>query len=514
MNPLVETTNGKVEGIEKDGLKIFLGIPFAAPPTGERRWLPPQPVEPWTGIKETKSYVATAPQNIVPISPDSPFQPSPKLDLSLGVQPAINEDCFQLNVWTPGIDNARRPVMVWIHGGGFTSGTGASPASNGGTLASRGDIVLVTINYRLNVFGFLRLKDITNGRIPSTGNEGMLDQVAALQWVRDNIEKFGGDPGNVTIFGISAGGASVAALLAMKEARGLFHKAISQSGSAHFLTDLDEANNYAEYFIHVLGDGGSASSLQTLTMEQVLENYVKALSAPKGARGPMLVIDNEIFPELPIDSIRAGSADGIPLIAGTTADEWRTWQAMDPAIKDLVEGRMYGRFRRMMPDWDMTGMVEEYQEALTRRGITVTPAEIYIAVMTARMFWIPTTQMLEAHGGRGNPAYSYMFTWKATAKNGMFGAFHGIDGGFLWGTFNPEIVGTDPAADTLSQNVQDAWIAFARTGSPDGTGLGDWQVYGERRKTMLLGQQSGIEEAPFEEERRIWDKAPSNIYKW
>jgi len=514
MDPVVETTSGKVEGIEKDGLKIFLGIQFAAPPTGERRWLPPQPVEHWAGVKETKSYVATAPQNIVPISPDSPFQPSPKLDLSLGEQPAIDEDCLQLNIWTPGIDNSRRPVMVWIHGGGFTGGTGASPASNGGTLAKRGDVVLVTINYRLNVFGFLRLKDVTNGRIPSTGNEGMLDQVAALQWVHDNIEKFGGDPGNVTIFGISAGGASVAALLAMKEARGLFHKAISQSGSAHFLTDIGEANNYAEYFIHVLGNEGDANSLLTLSMEQVLANYVKAIPAPKGARGPMLVVDGEVFPELPIESIRAGSADGIPLIAGTTADEWRTWQAMDPAIQELVEGRMFGRFRRMMPDWDMAETVKAYHEALSRRGISPTPSEIYLAVMTARMFWIPTTQMLEAHGSRGNPAYGYMFTWKAPVKGGLFGAFHGMDGGFLWGTYNPDIVGTDPAADVLSQNVQDAWIAFARTGSPQCEGLGEWPVYDERRKTMLFGKPSGIEEAPFEKERRIWDNAPANIYKW
>ena len=175
---------------------------------------------------------------------------------------------------------------------------------------------------------------------------------------------------------------------------------------------------------------------------------------------------------------------------------------------------MFGRFRRMMPDWDMTGMVEEYQEVLSKRGITPAPSEVYLAVMTARMFWIPTTQMLEAHGSRGNPAYGYMFTWKAPAKNGMFGAFHGIDGGFLWGTFNPDIVGTDPAAEVLSQNVQDAWTNFARTGNPSCEGLGEWPVYGEHRKTMLLGKPSGIEEAPFEEERRIWDQAPSNIYKW
>lgn len=515
MTPVVETTTGKVEGLEKDGLSIFLGIPFAAASIGGRRWLPPEPVKPWAGVKETKSFVATAPQIIMPLNEGSPFQISPKVDMSLGMQPPINEDCLHLNIWTPATDGAHRPVMVWIHGGAFTMGTGASPLSNGGVLAGRGDVVVVTINYRVNVFGFLRLKDGTNGRIPSTGNEGMLDQVAALKWVRDNIEAFGGDPGNVTIFGLSAGGASVSALLGMKTAKGLFHKAISQSGSAHFLNDLDEANRYAEHFLNVLGAKGSdVSNLHALTMERVLETYTKTLPMPKGIRGPMVVNDGEIFHEMPIDSIKAGSADGIPVIAGTTADEWRTWQAMDPAIEDLVDGRMFGRFRRMMPGWDMTDVVKAYREVLAKRHVAATPPEIYLAIMTARMFWIPTTRMLEAQGRRGNSVYSYIFTWKAPFRGGMFGAFHGIDSGFLWGNYHPGVVGPGPAADTLSQNMQDAWLAFARTGDPSGKGLGKWPVYREHRETMLLGEQCGVQEAPFEEERRIWDSAPDSVFKW
>jgi para-nitrobenzyl esterase len=515
MTPVVKTTIGKVEGLEKDGLNIFLGIPFAAPPVGKRRWLPPEPAEPWAGVKETKSFVATAPQVIMPLNEESPFQISPKVDTSLGMQPPINEDCLHLNIWTPGTDAARRPVMVWIHGGAFTMGTGASPLSNGAVLAGRGDVVVVTINYRVNVFGFLRLKDITNGRIPSTGNEGMLDQVAALKWVRDNIEAFGGDPGNVTIFGLSAGGGSVGALLGMPAAKGLFHRAISQSGSAHFLNDRDEANRYAEHFLNVLGAKGSdVSALRALTMEQVLETYAKALPAPKGIRGPMVVVDGEIFHELPIDSIKAGSADGIPLMAGTTADEWRTWQAMDPAIQDLVEGRMFGRFRRMMPGWDITDTVKAYREVLAKRGVATTPSEIFLAIMTARVFWIPTTRLLEAQARRGNPAYSYMFTWKAPFRGGMFGAFHGIDSGFLWGNYHPTVIGPGPAADILSRNMQDAWLAFARTGTPTCQGLREWPVYGERRETMMLGEQCRVQEAPFEDERRIWDLAPDSVFKW
>jgi para-nitrobenzyl esterase len=367
----------------------------------------------------------------------------------------------------------------------------------------------------LNVFGFLRLNDVTNGLIPSTGNEGILDQLAALKWVRNNIEAFGGDPNNITLFGLSAGGASVCSLLGMKAAKGLFNKAISQSGSADFLNDRDEANGYSEYFLHLLGVKGSdVSTLQELKMEKLLETYFRAMSLPKGIRSPTVTIDGEFFKEMPISKIKAGSADGIPLLAGTAADEWRTWQATDPAIEELVEGRMFGRFKRMMPGWDTTDLVKEYRTLLSKRGIATTPIEIYLAIMTARMFWIPTTRMLETHSKRGNPAYSYMFTWKAPFRNGTFGAFHGIDSGFLWNTYNPAVVGISPLAENLSRSMQDAWISFARTGNPGCPALGKWPTYGEHRETMLLGEQSRIELAPLEEERLIWNSAPNDVFKW
>jgi len=514
MNPVVETTAGKVEGFEKDGFKLFLGVPFAAPPVGDRRWLPPAPLEPWAGVKETRSFVATAPQ-IIARNPESPLQTGFKVDTSIGTQPDISEDCLHLNIWTPAADNGRRPVMVWIHGGGFTGGTGASPTYNGGVLLKWGDVVVVTINYRVNVFGFLRLVDVTGGRIPSTGNEGMLDQVAALEWVRDNIAAFGGDPGNVTIFGESAGGGSVGALLGMPAARGLFQRAIAQSGSASFLNDVDESNRYAEHFLGALGiNENDVDSLRALPMNKVLRGYVKSLPVPRGVRGTMPVVDGEVFPEMPIDSIRAGSADGIPLMAGTTADEWRLWQVMDPGIADLVEGRILGRFGRMMPSLDMTDTVEAYRKALRRRGVPATPTEIYLAVMTARMFWIPTTRMVQAHTRRGNPGYCYMVTWKSPFRDGMFGACHAIELGFLWGAHDTDFFGRGPAADALARNMQEAWLAFARTGDPSCEGLGRWSVYGARRETMMLGERCEVREAPFEEERSIWDDIPESAFKW
>ena len=226
---LIETKSGKIKGSYQDGLYIFKGIPYAAPPVGEFRWLPPQPVKPWKGVRQAQTFGPIAPQNgALSLAPE--YQ----------VEEPQSEDCLYLNVWSPGADGSRRPVLVWIHGGAFNRGSGSSPMYPGTTLARRGNVVVVTLNYRLGALGFLHLKKLTGGRIPATGNEGLLDQIAALQWVRDNIAHFGGDPDNVTVFGESAGGMSIGCLLAMPQARGLFHKAILQSGSST-VKSLDEA---------------------------------------------------------------------------------------------------------------------------------------------------------------------------------------------------------------------------------------------------------------------------------
>ena len=516
MTIVAETTAGKIEGFQRDGISVFMGIPFAAPPLGKRRWLPPQPVEPWGGVKETKSFAPMAPQAVAPPDPNNPLQIAFSVDTSLGVQTEINEDCLYLNVFTPGLDSTRRPVMVWIHGGGFTSGTGSSPLYNGGLLASRGDVVVVTINYRLNVFGFLRLMETTGDRIAATGNEGILDQVASLEWVRDNIAAFGGDPDNVTIFGESAGGASVCALLSMPKAKGLFHKAISQSGSAHIAVSQDRASQFAESFLKMLEVGNDdITALQKLTMEQILQTYVKVLTEMGGDIGPTEpVIDGKVLPVLPIRAIAGGSADGIPMLAGTLSDEWRLWLAFDPVIKDLTEEHMINRFKKRLRSLNPQVMVDAYRKILTERGVPTTPTDIYLAVISDRMFRIPTIRLLQTQGGRGNPAYSYLLTWKSPFKDGIFGACHAMDLGFLWGAYNSEFFGPEPAADTLSMNMQDSWLAFARSGDPSCESLGKWPIYGNRRETMVFGRECGVEEAPYDEERRSWDTAEDNVFSW
>lgn len=255
---VVTIKSGKLEGIYQESLYIFKGVPYAAPPVGELRWMPPQPVKPWSGVRKADKFGTVAAQTWPTTGPLAAFRE---------IEPQ-SEDCLFLNIWTPGLDSAKRPVMFWIHGGAFVFGSGSSVSYNNGALAKRGNVVQITINYRLGEFGFLRLKDVTGGKIPATGNEGLLDQIAALKWVRDNIKAFGGDPSNVTVFGESAGGMSIGCLLAMPAAKGLFHKAICESGVGSTSISKKTANATAEQFLKILGVKGSdAKALRALATQ-------------------------------------------------------------------------------------------------------------------------------------------------------------------------------------------------------------------------------------------------------
>jgi para-nitrobenzyl esterase len=505
---VAETRAGQVEGSYRNGLYIFKGVPYAAPPVGELRWLPPQPVKPWQGVRQAKNFGTIAPQNPMEGGVMEGFQE----------EEPQGEDCLFLNIWTAGLDNARRPVTVWIHGGAFNLGSGSLPMYSGKSLAARGDAVVVTINYRLGALGFLRLKEVTGGKIPATGNEGLLDQVAALRWVRDNIAAFGGDPGNVTVFGESAGGMSIGCLLAMPSARGLFHKAILQSGVASVAAPWKEAVTVAGEFLAELGiSGGDVEALRALTVEQILDTDIK-LRTKMAAPGEQMritvtppVVDGEIIPEVPIEAIRRGVAKDIPVMAGTCLEEWKLFATMQPGLARLKETEMVKRLEYFIPAQHLPGLVEAYRKAREKRGAATSPVELLSAIQTDIMFRMPVVQFIEAQRDNQQLAYNYLFTWVSPVMDGILGACHVLDVGFVFSNYDDTFCGSGPDADRLSKCIQDAWLAFARTGDPSCDSIGNWPPYGDNRQTMMLGRDCHVEEAPYEDERRAWDIMP-NIF--
>lgn len=504
MNPqssVVTTKSGKLEGIVHDGIHTFKGIPYAAPPVGELRWMPPQPVQSWSGLRPALKYGAISAQNVMPrVGPGVP---------SFADQPQ-SEDCLFLNIWTPGLDDARRPVMYWIHGGAFIIGSGSESFFEGGTLAKRGDIVLVSINYRLGALGFMNLNEITGGKIPATGNEGLLDQIAGLEWVRDNIAAFGGDPDNITVFGFSAGGMSIGNLLAMPAARGKFHKAINRSGAANVVGTLESAVKISEQYLAIFDlKGKDVDGMRNLTMQQLLDGQQRLsekLREKEYRATPFQpVVDGTILPEMPIAAIRKGSAKGIPIIAGNTRDELKAMNAMDPAISKLDKSGVIERLKKMLPPDMVPGLVNAYQESLSQSGVKVTPQDILGSINTDMMFRIPTIRLIEAQRDHGVPAYNYLFTYRSPAMGGALGAMHGLDNPFLFGHLDAEFTGDIPEAQQLAIKIQDSCTAFARTGDPSCESVGAWPVYGKDRKTMIFDVKTRVEEAPFEAERAAWD---------
>ena len=489
-----EFAQGRISGIRKDGVTRFAGIPFAKPPVGKLRWRMPEAAEPWAGVRDGTRFATVCPQ--------APTQLEMLMGTTMGEQA---EDCLYLNVWTPGCDGAKRPVMVWIHGGAFMIGAGSQGIYNGEALAAR-DVVIVTINYRLASFGFLDLFDASGGALPGTGAEGLADQILALHWVKQNIAEFGGDPDNVTIFGESAGGMSVGALLAAPAARGLFHKAIAQSGAAHIGYDRERAARVGRAVLDELG--------------LVANDAKQALDAPYGAlvRAQIAVqadaregkntrklgslpfqptIEGQILQGEPIDAVRAGAAAGIPLLTGTTREEWKLFSAPNPATRLMSAKSFTARIERAAGD-----AAPEILAAYEHGSVF----ERFNAFMTDKMFTMPCIRLLEAQGAHA-PVYGYRFDWKSKLLGGIMGACHAMELGFVFGTYRERMAGAffgkGPDADALSNAMIDAWTNFAKTGAPDA----DWPRYNsDTRATMIFGDGAPhADHAPNEARRRAWE---------
>ena len=501
IDAVVKTRSGVIEGYHEEGLYIFKGVPYAAPPVRELRWLPPQPVKPWEGKRQAKATGAIAPQNKLP---GSEFLDALKID-----EPQ-DEDCLLLNIFTPGMDSARRPVMVWIHGGAFIIGSGSQPIYMESALAKQGDVVFVSVNYRLGALGFMNLKEITGGKIPATGNEGLLDQVAALEWVQENIESFGGNPDNVTVFGESAGAMSIGCLMAMPSARGKFQKAILESGAANTVGALEDAVEITGQYLEILKTRpDDVDRLRSLTVKQLLsaqEELGDRLRESAHRITPFQpLVDGDVIPELPIHLIKKGSAKDINVLAGTNLEEMKLFSMMDPGLQALDEEGIKKRLESLIPAEYVTGLIDAYREARRKRGDLISPAEIITAIQTDMMFRIPVVRLVEAQCENQQPAYNYLFTWKSPVFGGILGACHALEIGFVFGNHDDSFCGSGPDADALSRNIQKAWLAFARTGDPTSESIGKWPPYCGKRATMILGKNCRVEEAPYEEERSAWD---------
>jgi para-nitrobenzyl esterase len=469
---IVATKSGKLEGCTEGGQCVFKGIPYAAPPVGALRWHSPQPVVSWNGVRPAKEFGPIAPQNTMPGS---------EIMANLMATERRNENCLFLNIWTPGIDDARRPVMVWIHGGAFLIGSGSQDMFRGNTLVSNRNIVLVTINYRMGALGFMNLKEITGGKVPATGCEGLLDQIAALDWVHANIEAFGGDPDNITVFGESAGAMSIGDLMGMPAARGKFQKAIMESGGANTVSSLEGGVSAAAEFLNILGlRGQDTAELYSLTVEQIM-NAQEKLGFIMRERDNRItpfqpVVDGVVMPEIPIEAIRKGSASHVKTLAGTNLDEFKLFNVMNPGFRKINEAGMIAQLENMIPANHVSPMIAAYRDARRNRGENAEATDILTAVQSDLMFRIPVLQLVEAQCKSGQPAYNYLFNWKSPALRGRLGACHALEIGFVFGNYEKSFCGTGPDADALSRKIQDAWTTFAYTGDPSCKSLTTWKL--------------------------------------
>lgn len=489
---IANTANGKVLGFEKGGVLQFRGIRFA---TAER-FGPPRAIDSWDGVLEATEFGAIAPQN-----------PSP-LETMLGAgQMATGEDCLFLNVFTPALDDNPRPVMVWIHGGGFTAGAASTPWYAGNRLVAQGDVVIVTINYRLGVLGFVNLDGFEG-----SGNNGIRDQVTALEWVRANISAFGGDPGNVTIFGESAGGMSVGTLLGTPSAAGLFHRAIPQSGAAANVATPDQAQQVTEQVLQALG-------LHLGDEEQLRDLDVAAILAAQQTVGQSLldngnmflpfcpVVDGVVLPRQPLDAVRDGSAANVPVLVGTTADEWNLFHVMRRQPGGMDDATLERRVARVLPADRAHEAIDVYRGAQP----DATNDDIFCAIGTDLVFRIPAVRLAEAQSAHQRATRVYLFNYKSTAFGGGLGACHAIDIPFVFDNVDRRgvdvLVGDiDDDTRALSTATSQAWLAMARSGSPQHDGLPPWPEYSTKNRTVMeLGRTRQLLDDPGGAERAFWE---------
>lgn len=499
--PRLETRHGIIEGTVEDGLTVFRGVPYAAPPTGARRFRPPAEHDGWTGVRDCTRFGFVSPQpppTAMDAIPGDPFEQS--------------EDCLFLNVWTPGLDRARRPVMVFIHGGGFITGSSSVSVYHGAALARRG-VVLVTLNYRLGVLGWLADEGLAVEGEAGFGNWGLHDQIAALRFVSEHAEALGGDPANVTVFGESAGAMSVAGLLGAPAARPLFRRAVMQSGSALALSPVIAAQVASDVAVALGLDGIRRGELERQPVEVILAAQ-REVGAAYGMMGLPFqpVVDGGLLPSHPASQIAAGAAAGIDILIGTNKDEWKFFTFSASAAEEIDEDRLLKLVERHLRQSgleatiDASELIDVYRRARAARDESDEPKDLYTALGTDWVFRVPSARLAEAQAAYNPATYAYLFDWESPFAGGSLGACHALELPFVFGTTdNPFVAlftGAGAEVEALSDKMQAAWVAFATSGDPAVGSPRAWLPYaGVGRATRRFGRVTELVNAPMEEER-------------
>ena len=481
------TRHGYVSGRLEKAIRVFRGVPYGAD-TGPRRFQPPVPPAPWQDILLGRHFGPASPQR--------------------GSEPNQSEDCLRLNVWTPDLDAGLRPVIVYIHGGAYSTGSGSSPLTDGGRLAARGDVVVVTVNHRLGPLGYASLARLAPG-FEDSGNLGQLDLVLALQWVRDNIAGFGGDPACVTVVGQSGGGAKIATLMAMPAAAGLFHRAVTMSGQQVTASGPLNATRRAAVWL-------AALDLTPDRIDEVRTMPVERLIEAAGATDPILggslyfgpVLDGRSLLRHPFWPDAPPQSAHIPMMIGNTREETLAFLGNDPANAGLTWDSLPARLTPSQMRIDMAP--EEVVAWYRREHPEMSPDQVLIRATTAARSWRAAVIEAEMRAAQGSPAYVYQLDWASRMPNGRTGAFHTSDIPLMLDNVGAEgsgAAGVD--AQAMSDRMSDALLAFARTGDPNHAGLPEWTPYSlEQRETMVLDLPPRMENDPRGDERRFFGRIP------
>ncbi len=482
---VAQTRSGRVMGLERDGVLLFAGVPYAAPPTGLRRFRAAEAHEGWADVRDARKFGPAAPQ----IASGGMTDPAPV---------RWDEDCLTLNIQTPALDDGARPVLVWIHGGGYRNGQGAVPWYNGARFAANGDIVAVTINYRLGALGFTDLSRFGD-EFATSGVNGLLDQITALEWVRDNIASFGGDSAKVTIAGESAGGFSVATLLGSPRASGLFRGVIAQSGAAHHVLPAEAGRLVADRFLDALG-ADDVIGVEAADVDAILAAQTEVAGALEGGPGlagelgvPVSafypVVGNDVLPEPPLDAISGGLHADVALLAGSNRDETTLW-----GYGEVDEARL----ARTAVGFGGLDLIDTYRRTRPEASVE----QLMIALTTDHMFRMPAIRLAEARADAGR-TWLYQFNWRS--RNERLGATHALEISFAFDNLHQPgvdvFIGDGPSPQHVADAVHGAWTRFVKAGDP---GFPHYSL--GSRETMVFDEASTVVADPDAEEREAWER--------